>query len=842
MALSISGYVDPGVIIGEVVTPAAISIATVPDILAIVAVGNRQKRATNEAIKRGQILEEAATFAGSSPHVYTLTPNRGDRRVSNTVIRRTLAGLVTVIDSTFISYPAAVLTGTVMTTINVSAGSPKAFGFKMDSGQKITIQLEYDAAATPNPVATATGTLLEIKWDGFSTAGAAATADEVATAVNAGLASAAGLSLGYGSVYAAVVTEATNVLTFTSPITTPFSDVQILEPFANDVTASIGFTTPALAPTVVEIDATQYDASATYEIDYVSPDTTTDTLTQTATALTRIGSFANVTSFTSPTDYLLNGGDIDWSPDTAATFTGSITETFDLSVAGGQTDTISIALDGKAAVEIDLIQAVAPVPGFTIDSGMGGTLGDASTAANIANNINAVLAVAAGYGPDYIGVAADDGSGKVKITSPVEGIASSIEFSAPTANDATTVIFGLTAGQLPYTEVGTGSTPATGVIYFATYEYDRPTAEYETPKRFFSEDAMIQDLGPVSTTNTLSVYGQIAFENGAPSIFTCQIDDATSTNNPTVNETKDAIDGLEQSTLITDVLTVDTRLNVQTYQLSHIENQSSPTEKNYRTGWYGMPVGTLIGDADTPDTFVYRAAVTLQVAADSPARGRSLLVAPTGVDRTITLENGSEATLNLDSTAVACAVAARHTSFTSPATSLASKRIIGFDVNTFPTFVRAERAQLASNGTLIVTQEGGRLNILDPVTTEVAGGNLPQFSYRSVTSQKDNVTRSVSRVVDTNLRGIVPEDLADFIFDIKTFVGQTLVALIESGAIGPFRDANGVSRDIDLSRDVQAEQSTTDPTKFFFRYFFFLRYPALRFFGEFSVDNPFFST
>ncbi len=37
MALSISGYTDPGVIVGEVITPAGISIATVPDILGIVA-------------------------------------------------------------------------------------------------------------------------------------------------------------------------------------------------------------------------------------------------------------------------------------------------------------------------------------------------------------------------------------------------------------------------------------------------------------------------------------------------------------------------------------------------------------------------------------------------------------------------------------------------------------------------------------------------------------------------------------------------------------------------------------------------------------------------------------
>ncbi len=34
MALNISSYYDPSAIIGEVVTPAAISIATVPDVLA----------------------------------------------------------------------------------------------------------------------------------------------------------------------------------------------------------------------------------------------------------------------------------------------------------------------------------------------------------------------------------------------------------------------------------------------------------------------------------------------------------------------------------------------------------------------------------------------------------------------------------------------------------------------------------------------------------------------------------------------------------------------------------------------------------------------------------------
>jgi hypothetical protein len=142
----------------------------------------------------------------------------------------------------------------------------------------------------------------------------------------------------------------------------------------------------------------------------------------------------------------------------------------------------------------------------------------------------------------------------------------------------------------------------------------------------------------------------------------------------------------------------------------------------------------------------------------------------------------------------------------------------------------------------VITVDGGRLTILDPVTTEVAGGSLPQFSYRSAISQKDAMSRAVIAAVESNLRGVVPYDLADFIFDIKIVVGGVIVSRIENGAIGPFRDASGASRDIDYTRDIQAEQSVSNPTKYAFRYFYFLRYPALRFEGTFSVDSPFFTT
>ncbi|KKM25781.1 hypothetical protein LCGC14_1591480, partial [marine sediment metagenome] len=771
----------------------------------------------------------ALTVAGTPPHTATLI-NRSNRRVSNTTIRRTLSGQETVVPDDLISYPAAVLLGTTAGTFDLSVSGPsdtRAIGFKMDTGQAVTIVFAYNAV----PATTITGTQILVEHDFADTTGATATRAEVAAAINTGLIAAS--ALGYGTSYSAVATDATTGVQLLSPVTTYESDVRIFAPAGLDATTILGFTIGANsdAPTLVEVDATYWDVNATWEMDYVSVETTTDDLSAAATSIIKVGSFPSTTSFVSPIDYLLSGGDVDWSPDNPASITG----------ASGPYDvdpntTIAIALNGKATIEIILDGLVSPPLDYTDPSNA-----NAATAAELAVNINAVLSVAAGYGPEFGAVATDSG-GTLILTSPTQGAASSIEISTASSLDASGELFGLTAGQLPRTVLGTGSVPTAGVIYFVTYEFDRVSTEYDAPKRFFSEAQMTADLGPVSIANILSIYGQIAFDNGAPSIFTCQINDSTTTGVPTVNQVNTAIDGLELSSLITDVLVVDTRLNVQVYLFSHIENQSSPTEKNYRSGWYGMSTTTVIGDKDTPDSFVYRAAVTLQTSPDSPGRGRHLIAAPTSLDRFITLEDGTEATLTMDSTAVACAAAARHTSFTSPAISLASKTIIGFDVNTYPIYKKAERAQLASNGVFVITLEGGRLTILDPVTTEVGGGSLPQFSYRSVTSQKDNVTRTVERVVNSNLRGVVPEDLADFVLDIKVFVGQSITSLIESGAVGPFKSFTGASRDIDLSRDVQAEQSVNDPTKFLFRYFYFLRYPALRFQGEFSTDNPFFSS
>lgn len=470
-----------------------------------------------------------------------------------------------------------------------------------------------------------------------------------------------------------------------------------------------------------------------------------------------------------------------------------------------------------------------------------GAVQAAVTIAEIIADINARLADHSEYGSTFSTVAQNNGANRLRLLSPTQGSTSKVRIAQAQTGSAHTAILGLTTAQLPATVTGTGTQPAVGSVYFVTYDYVRPVTDYNTPVRVYSEDQLFAQVGELAADNPLAISGQIAFENDAPSIFVVQVQDADGDGAYSIADFQNAINnGLDNSS-ITEVAALDTRLDVQTALLNQVVNQSSITEKKYRRGWLGMARDTEIGDVDTADTLVFRAKRTLQVAADSPGRGRFVLAGPPNVSRTLTLPDGTQPLINLDSTYLAVAVAARHTSFTSVATSLLRKLITGFDLDSFQTYLNAERDMLASSGVTVVSNDAGRLILLDPITTEVGGGGLIEFSEISAGAQKDNAVRAVTQAVDSNLVGVVPEDLTDFILDIKTVIATTLTSLIGSGAIGPFRDNSGNTRSISYASDIQVFQSSTDPTRFDFRFWFMLRYPAKRMFGQYSVDNPFFS-
>jgi hypothetical protein len=205
------------------------------------------------------------------------------------------------------------------------------------------------------------------------------------------------------------------------------------------------------------------------------------------------------------------------------------------------------------------------------------------------------------------------------------------------------------------------------------------------------------------------------------------------------------------------------------------------------------------------------------------------------------MDDGREISVDLDGSYIAAAVCAVSVALPGPAEVLMNKPIAGFKGDGFGTYLRGERATLADNGVCVVTYANGNFLIIDPVTTESGGSKVVQFVEPSASPQKDAVTKTIDKLLDGNVKGLVPEDLSDFISEIKKWIVLGILANITNKTIAPYRDKSGLTRDIDATTDIQVYQSSTDPRVFYFKYWFNLRYPAKWFFGEYSVDNPFFS-
>lgn len=827
--VAITGYVDPGVYIEEVQVPGAVGI-TASRALCLVGIAPRTKRSTNEVVIRGKIYEEALTsWTASSPYQHVLAdPSNRDR--TNAILYRNGNAM----GYGEWSFVPAFLTGREWAgaTINVSALAATAQYFTMSADGKPVVTIDLDAAVTlvGGVPATASGA-------------------NIAAAINWELSNVLGTYYAdYGADYTAFASSAAGVafpvITLTSPNTTPASDVKVFlsQESTNDGASEVSntawvptATAGVQAATWVEVIDGSYQSSADYEIEYVSIESLTDPLDEAATAtpldsLLLVGTYPSSSSYLIDTDCEKNANLLDW--DTTSWAEATVTST----VAGPYNtttlDTLYLSLNNGPVITIVM------------------TNGAAKIAADLAEEINTALAASTDYGPAYAHTA-ENSAGSLKFTCknafenfPVEhGGATSILFYTG-ADDAFSLFFGSAVAQ-PYEITGTGERPSFGSSFYCTYAYTRASTEYDLPVQVFDTQALLAQTSPITstnyTTNKLGVAGILAFENGAPSLWLQQINDSTAPGSPTTAQIHTAIDNCAEKSGITEIVVLDTALDTAVYLQQHIANMCSVLEKKPRRAWHGMARGTEVGDPDTADTLVYRAVRTLQPGATSPARGRQILVAPCEVDRTITLEDGTEVDRELDGSYLATAVAAYFTSLPGAADTMLRKTVTGFDIETFETYVKGERHTLTDNGVLVVTLDAGNLKMLDPVTTEAGGAGVIHYEEPQASWQKDVVTSSVNTLVDNNLVGVVPTDVADFLVDIKQWIMLAILANIENGTIGPYTDSSGNARDIDPASDIQAWQSPTDPRTFYFRYWYNLRYPAKRFFGEYSVDNPFFT-
>ncbi len=818
MAFIPSFYVDPGSYISERIQPGSVAISS-ERILCLVAIAPRTKRATDEAVVRGKVYEESlASWSGSSPYIHTLT-NTSDRDRNNAVLRMN-GNPLGIADWYF---QPAVLTGGTLA------------GGTMDTTTEFLLTLSMDGK--------------DVTTLSLSTKGAGTAIATIATELNAALAAVPA----YGAAYNAVFTVDTNVLSITSPITTSASDVRIFlsyevaatsEDMASTVSNAVWVPTSTVAvqaASVIRVVDLMYSATSTYEIDYVTIDTQTDTLQNAATgtplsSIASVGSYPSAVSYTKDTDYEETGNTIDWliaGTTDQATLTG-VAGTY--AIVLNTNDHLYLSLNGLTTIDITL------------------TAGGARTAAQIVVEINAALSASAVYGPEYAYVAIDDtGTLKLDIPSQLEnfptpkGTSSSITLvgSSSLVYNAAPTLFNVIAAQLPYSVYGVGSRPSFATTYYVTYDYTRATTDYDTPVRVYNSDQLYSYTSPITisnyTRNKMAIAAEIAFENNAPSLWLQQINDITVPGSPTQTQINTAIDNCSKKKSITDIVVIDTAEATHSALMGHVTDMSTLTEKKPRRGWNGCARDTAVGDPDTPDTFVYRASITLQPSGTSTGRGRQILIAPGNATRVVTMNDGVEIDTDVDGSYIASAVSALSTSLPNPSDSMVNKTIRGFktDDGSFATYLDGERHTLASKGILVVTLEGGNLKLKDPLTTEQGG--VPQFEEPMASAQKDAVSNTINTLLDANIVGLVPDDLADFITDIKLWIMLGIEAEIENGAIGPYRDQNNITRNIDPKTDIQVFQSSTDQREYLFNYWFNLKYPAKRLFGQYSVDNPFFS-
>lgn len=563
----------------------------------------------------------------------------------------------------------------------------------------------------------------------------------------------------------------------------------------------------------IQITPSFFDSTATYTFSYQSltsvnaVDKLVGDVSTSCGAVIRVGSFPGTNNFQSGTDYVLLTSGIAWQSPSAPSITGANTETFSGLV--GKDFRLTLNGGSEQAYTFKNSDFVSPT---------------AALASEVVVALNA----------NITGLNALASVGKVVLRTTATGTTASISVGAGGTNS----ILGFVQGQFAQ---GTGKNPAQGEQYFITYKGARPDTEFNTPILTTSFDQLINQVGAISSTNALALGGQIAYEQQPPFLYTIQVKNTGTGVAAQDFDYTTAINAAELNPDLTDVVVLGHPLVlgggvkplVRAALRDHVTQQSSLLNKAERMGWFGLYIGSIAGDGETQGTFVYVATQELQVAADSPGRGRFVLTAPSFIQKTFRFPDGTAKQLKLDGTYLATSVAALEASFLSASEGLLRKELAGFDA--VETVTRGDRDFMANNGVNVVTNSAGRILLFDPVTTDTTSA---EFREINVMAQKDNVTKRVRKQLDDTVVGIVPDDLAQFIFEVKSQIATQLNSAVADGTIAPFQNNDGSPRQINLSTDIIVSRRASDPTTYDFRYIFFTKFTAKRLFGTFSVSVP----
>jgi len=383
-----------------------------------------------------------------------------------------------------------------------------------------------------------------------------------------------------------------------------------------------------------------------------------------------------------------------------------------------------------------------------------------------------------------------------------------------------------------YTHVG--NEPAIGSTYYISGRYKRPASSYNTPTLFYDLPSALEFLAPVTADNDLAIAATLAFDQNQPplAIAVIQVQDADDDGIFAPADIQNALNGAKEVLYITDLVPLRLYAHLPKF-LSFNVSSCDPFEKREHMLYVGAPIGMPVGDASAPGSLVYLSKQTLQVfGTASYAHGTRILVAPRKATKTMSLSDNTVATVTLDGSFVAAAVAACVAGAPTYSQTLLKSQLLGFD--TVETFGNSTNIKLGAANTIFFADAGnGVYTFAEDQTTDTYAA---EFHEILPMRQKQDVTRIVRREMDARVIGMVPNTKGDAKADIASVLVDVLGGLVSRGVTAPYQDADGNARQIS-SADVRVFPDANDPTLYHFYYTFYTRFAIKRLFGLYAVNK-----
>ena len=378
-----------------------------------------------------------------------------------------------------------------------------------------------------------------------------------------------------------------------------------------------------------------------------------------------------------------------------------------------------------------------------------------------------------------------------------------------------------------------GKEPDPGQFYYMTSKHLRPAEFYNTPIQVLEFDKEGRAfLAPMEPANHLAIMNEIVAKIKPFAAYYIQVKDSDDDGIYTNLDFGTGIEALKDKSDITDVVVLSNWGSLSDTLASNLI-ANDPFEKRPSLYWFGMPIGTPIGDTETPDSLVYIALKALQVYGDSPAHGTRILVAPTWATKTIRLFDNTEQLVTIDGSFVAGAVAVLNASFTDPSTDLLDKQVAGFD--SVQTYSEKQMRILGNSGVLSLQDKGGGVfTCVEDITVDTFASD---FQLINCMNQKHNVTYKVRIGMDAKVKGTVVPNGQAGVGLIQSFLSETLITLRSAQEIADWQDDNGNVRDFSPDLDIFVFRDKSDPTKYYFMYSYFTKFPMKRMWGTYAVNR-----